>query len=210
MTWTSAKLQRMWPLGALAVLGLLLNGPLSPVASDDADKKKFGNAVEAVTAVDHRNFRIGQLIEDLSFTDLEGKTGKLSDFSGKKALVIALRTVGCPLSKKYSPRIESISKEYVKKDIAFLYVNVGEADTPDAMKAEVKKYGLSQRYVVDKKRVFAKTLAGQRTTDVFVLDSARTLVYRGAIDDQYGIGFAQNKASRHYLKEALEHLLTGE
>lgn len=210
MKWTSVKLQRLWPIGALAVLGILLNGPLSPVASDDADKKNFGKAVEAVTAIDHRNFRVGQLIEDLTFTDLAGKKGKLSDYSKHKALVISLRTVGCPLSKKYSPRIESIAKEFTKKNIAFLYVNVGEADTAAAMKAEQKKYGLTQRYVVDKKRVFAKTLAGMRTTDVFVLDSSRTLIYRGAIDDQYGIGFARDKASRHHLKEALDHVLTGE
>jgi thiol-disulfide isomerase/thioredoxin len=196
-----------WPVGMLAVAALLLQSPFSPVESDE---KTFGAAVEAAHSVDQRKYRVGQLIEDLAFKDLEGKSGKLSDYSKSKALVIAVRTIGCPLSKKYSPRINSIAKEYEKQGVAFVLVNVSESDKASDMAAEVKKYGLGPRYIVDSKQVIAKSLAATRTTDVFVLDNKRTLIYRGAIDDQYGLGFTKAAATKHYLKRALDSVLTGE
>src|SRR5947207_336523 len=48
------------------------------------------------------------------------------------------------------------------------------------------------------------------TTEVFVLDRARTLVYRGAIDDQYGLGYGLDAPRRHFLVNALEAALADE
>ena len=41
------------------------------------------------------------------------------------------------------------------------------------------------------------------TTEAFVLDGSRTLVYRGAVDDRYGFGYALAEARHHYLRDAL-------
>ena len=43
------------------------------------------------------------------------------------------------------------------------------------------------------------------TTDTFVLDSARTVLYRGPIDDQYGIGYQLDQPRRQYLKALDAH-----
>jgi thiol-disulfide isomerase/thioredoxin len=198
---------RLGFIAAVTVAALLFQSSWSSVESDE---KQFGKAVEAASAVDHRKYRIGQLIENILFKDLDGKPGQLSDYSDKKALVIAIRTVGCPLSKKYSPRILSIAKEYEKKGVSFIHVNVSEADKTADMRAEIKKYGFTQPYIVDSKQVLAKTLAATRTTDVFVLDSKRTLIYRGAIDNQYGIGYTKPSATKNYLRSALDSFLASE
>ncbi|NOT29652.1 MAG: hypothetical protein HOP15_04285, partial [Planctomycetes bacterium] len=50
-------------------------------------------------------------------------------------------------------------------------------------------------------------LGARTTTEVFVLDGARTLVYRGAIDDQVGRGVVQPAARHAYLRDALEETL---
>jgi mono/diheme cytochrome c family protein len=52
-------------------------------------------------------------------------------------------------------------------------------------------------------------LKADSTTDVFVLDAARTLVYRGAVDDQYGFGYALPKPRKAYLIDALEAVIAG-
>lgn len=43
-----------------------------------------------------------------------------------------------------------------------------------------------------------------------MLSSTRELLYRGAIDDQYGIGYARAAPLHHYLRDAVESLLVGE
>ena len=42
-----------------------------------------------------------------------------------------------------------------------------------------------------------------------VLDAARTVVYRGAVDDQYGLGYALDAPRSAYLRAALADLLAG-
>jgi hypothetical protein len=47
------------------------------------------------------------------------------------------------------------------------------------------------------------------TTDVFVLDSRRTVVYRGAVDDQYGLGYSLDAPRHRYLADAVRAVLNG-
>ena len=42
-------------------------------------------------------------------------------------------------------------------------------------------------------------LQAQTTTDVIVVDAHRTVVYHGAIDDQYGFGYARAEPKQHFL-----------
>jgi len=48
---------------------------------------------------------VGRALPDVSLTDLEGKAFKLSQFSDRKAIVVAVWTPNCPISKKYAPRL---------------------------------------------------------------------------------------------------------
>jgi hypothetical protein len=52
-------------------------------------------------------------------------------------------------------------------------------------------------------------LQPKTTTEVFVLDAARTLVYRGAINDQYGLGYSKDAPAKNYLRDALDAVLRG-
>ena len=46
--------------------------------------------------------------------------------------------------------------------------------------------------------------------EVFVLDTGHRLRFRGAVDDQYGLGYTKDVATRHYLRHALDALIEGE
>jgi len=50
-------------------------------------------------------------------------------------------------------------------------------------------------------------LGAVTTTDAFVIDGARTLVYRGAINDQYGLGYSKDAPTKNYLRDALSAVL---
>ncbi len=100
-----------------------------------------------------------------------------------KITLIAVTSETCPLSRRYAPKLERLRKVYGEKGVAF---------------ATLKANG---------RRSLLRRLGAKTTTDVFVLDARGVLRYRGAIDDQYGIGYALEAARKHYLRDALDALL---
>ncbi len=152
---------------------------------------------------------VGRLMPDLSFTDLNGQSGKLSDYKSSKALVIALTSTSCPLTKKYAPTLARLEKEFSAKGVVFLLVNPTATDSLDSIKTVRQDNGLASRYVHDRDGKFVGALGAQTTTEVFVLDAARTLAFRGAVDDQYGLGYSLAAPRQNYLKDALAAVLAG-
>jgi thiol-disulfide isomerase/thioredoxin/mono/diheme cytochrome c family protein len=152
---------------------------------------------------------VGRLVPDLAFTDIAGKPGKLSDYQSSKALVIALTGTSCPVSKRFAPALARLEQEFAKQGVKFLFVNPTASDQPDAIRADVKAHGFTGRYVHDTTGALVGALGAQTSTEVFVLDAARTLIYRGAVSDQYGLAYSLDAARRDYLADALRAVLAG-
>ena len=151
--------------------------------------------------------RVYEWVPDLAFTNVAGQGASLSDVAGEAGLVIAMRDPECPLSKKYSPRLKQLEATLEELGLGLLYV--GSESTEVAAK-DVKTYGLGGAYAVDPKGVIAGNLEARTSTEVFVLDAARTLVYRGMIDDQYGLGFNRPEVKNTYLLDAVRAVAAGE
>ncbi len=145
---------------------------------------------------------VGRFVPDVAFTDLAGKAGKLSDFKGRELLVVAFTNTTCPICKKYAPSLQRLEKEWAAKGVSVLFVNPTKTDTPAG-------HGFTGRYVHDTDGALTAALGATSTAEVFVLDAARTVQYRGAIDDQYGLGYALDAPRTHYLATALADLLAG-
>ncbi len=101
-----------------------------------------------------------------------------------KALVVAFSGADCPVSKQYKPKLERWSKEYAAKGVRFFVVAADD-------------------------KVYGPIFEPQRTTEAFLLDSKGVLRYRGAVDDQYGIGYQRDAATKNYLADAIEAVLAG-
>jgi mono/diheme cytochrome c family protein len=91
-----------------------------------------------------------------------------------------------------------------------LFVNPAAADLPDDIRAAIAGHGLRGRYVHDRESNFARALRARTTTEIFVLDAARTVVFRGAVDDQHGLGYSLEAPRRRFLVDALEAVLAGQ
>ncbi|MFG0329575.1 MAG: redoxin family protein [Phycisphaerales bacterium] len=153
---------------------------------------------------------VGRLIPEVEFSDLEGVRSRLSEVVNDRPAVIVVRDVGCPNGKKLAPRIAQLEAEYADAGLlSFLYVNVSPHDSEAAMREEAGRYGFRGRYVADREGAFIGALAIDSTTEVFLVDSDRTLLYRGAVDDQYGLGFTKPEPRRSFLREAIEAWRTG-
>jgi mono/diheme cytochrome c family protein len=153
---------------------------------------------------------LGEQIGDLPFTDLNGKTGKLSDYKDRKAVVVCVTSATCPVARKYGPTIVEMEKRFAPQGVTFFAVNLSAAESADKITeaaAEFQKAGWGGRYVIDHGATMGKALGTTSTTEVFVLDRARTMVYRGAINDQYGLGYALSEPRQHFLSNALQAVL---
>ena len=153
--------------------------------------------------------RIGEMIDDLTFRDIDGMTGKLGDFQKDRFLVIAFTGTSCPLNLKYLPTLAEIEKQYLASGVRFIFVAPTPSDSVASMKEAIEHHQLLGRYIPDGEQKLATALGGDTTTEVFVLDAKRTLLYRGAVDDQYGLGYSRNAATTEYLRDALQALLAG-
>ena len=184
---------------------LLLFFSLLPVFST-ADPTK--SIKQGPIPIDPNTHGIGRWIPNLSFITINGIKGELSDFGNKKSLVIAFIGASCPISKKFAPSLATLEKEYAAKDVAFLFIDpIATASASKNLQKMVHVHGFTSPVILDRTKEFALALGAKSTTEAFVLDSARTLLYRGPVNDQYGLGYQLAYPRRHHLKDALNSVL---
>jgi mono/diheme cytochrome c family protein len=131
----------------------------------------------------------------------EAGVGKVYDvpLDGAKALLVAFTSADCPLSKLYLPKIGRLASEYSARGVKTIL-----AGCNGTRKVE------SELPLSPDSEALIRKLGPRRTTEVFLLDESGTLRYRGAIDDQYGIGYDRDRPTRAYLVDALNAVLSGE
>ncbi len=125
------------------------------------------------------------------FTLLTAATGEpvsLHDLRGARAVVIVFTGIGCPVSELYMTRLAELEEAYRGRGVAFLAVNANAHDTAEEVSAHARDHGVAFPVFKDPDNALADRLLAERTCEAFVLDGARRLRYRGAIDDQYGRG----------------------
>lgn len=185
--------------------GLFLTWVLGLVpAGVNAAADSLREGPEVLVPAEHR---VGELVpSDMTFTDLGGKAGTFADFRGKPATVLCMTGVGCPIAMKYGPVLAELAEAYADKGVQFLLVNPNKGESPDAMREVAQRLGL--RYVHDPEAKLGSTLGATSSTEVFVLDGGLTLAYRGAVDDQFGLGYALAVPKNRYLADALDAVLT--
>ena len=155
-------------------------------------------------------YGIGKQIPQLSFKDINGKTHSLAEFADRSAIVFAMTGTGCPLCLKYAPTLANIERQYRNQDVEFIFLNPNQSEQIQELSDAVQTHGFQGPYIQDGDRKLAIALKANTTTEVFVLDQARTLVYRGAVNDQYGFGYALQGPRRDFLIDALDAVLDGQ
>ncbi len=152
---------------------------------------------------------VGRLVPDVALKNLKGEDVSLEKLKGSKGLVLALFSASCPISNKLGPEYARLEKFCSEKGLAMAMVNAVPEDTPADVRKFVETHQLKATVLNDPGLALLSALEGTATTEVFVLDAARTLVYRGAVNDQYGLGYSKESPSRHYLRDALEDVAEG-
>lgn len=153
---------------------------------------------------------IGRMIDDVKFRTLDGKELSLGSFKDRKGLVIVMTSATCPVSKRYLPSVAKLAAELKDQGLELLLVNALVSEKPEDIRSQLAAAGVTAPYVHDIEKKLSLALGARTTTEVFLVDPARTLIYRGALDDQYGINYNLDAPKHSYLRDAVAALLRGE
>jgi len=115
--------------------------------------------------------------------------------------LIAVRDPDCPVSRRYAPRLQRLEKR-----LPVLYLLTGAMAEVQTAQRDAQRHGLHAPFILDKSSELARWLGVRSSGDVFLFGGDAQLRYRGAIDDQYGIGFSRDAPTRHFLQAALQAL----
>lgn len=156
-------------------------------------------------------FEAGELVADFGYRDIEGDRGTLASLlEDREALVVVMRTSECPVSRRYGHRLAKLEAEYGERGVAFAYLNVSPQDDEAKAREDIETFGFEAPYILDPGGNVGSRLQARVSSEVFVIDKAHTLRYRGAVDDQFGITFENPEVSEHYLRDAVDAVLAGQ
>jgi mono/diheme cytochrome c family protein len=156
-----------------------------------------------------RGQAIGETVPELAFKDIRFASRTLADFGEQRAFVLAFVTRECPIARRYLPTLARLDLAWRSRGVQVVVVDVGRGDTIVEMAAFALEHDLAAPIVKDTDLACVRACGVTRTPEVVVLDAARTLRYRGRIDDQVRAGGAREAPTRRDLEEALEEVLAG-
>jgi thiol-disulfide isomerase/thioredoxin len=141
--------------------------------------------------------------------DLDGRTvNPLAADSGKIVVLIFVRR-DCPVSSRYAPVIQQISKRYSDR-ANFWLVYPDKSDSPQAIRKYLQDYGYRLPALRDPEHVLVRLGHAQITPEVAVFDGSHQLVYDGRIDNWYVDFFRARPApTTHELDDAIRAVLAG-
>ena len=167
------------------------------------------SVAEAPQSAPTREPGVGRWVPDLDIVSITGKKSRLSNLKPAPAVVIAFVSTSCPLSKRFAPTLAALEKDYGRRGVRFVFVDPIATDSVRDITEAVRVHGFTGPITRDDQGQIRAALGARSTTEVFVLDAARTLVYRGAVDDQYGLAYSLAAPRQRYLADVLDAVLTG-
>ena len=148
---------------------------------------------------------IDRKIDNVALKNIKDENSQLYK-RNSKGTVIFIFDVDCPMSLKLAPKIKRLESQFKSLQIKHLLISK-QVSKEEVLKVYKKRAFQGELLVDSKDEQAARALKVKTTCEVFLVDGSGTLIYRGAIDDQYGIGFAKDKVSSHYLVDAVNAFL---
>lgn len=194
-----------WFWKSVLILGLLAQQAMALHPLDDRPATDWLGP----QPVDSEKAGIGRRIDDMALDQVFGGPVSLYASGGTRGTVIFVRDPECPVSRAYGPRLASMARDYHALGFNFLALYMNDQIGPTAIAADSGGFDGPALFITGDVTKLAKALGVESTGDVFVLDASAHLVYRGAVDDQYGLGYTRELPTRRLLERALDAVVRG-
>ena len=117
-------------------------------------------------------------------------------------------TSDCPISKRFSPEIKRIMKDF-NGTSTFKYIYEDQDTTYAKMIAHHDEYDIKCPLSLDPKQELAKKYGVKGVPTVVLKSAVGEVLYQGRIDDSYGTDFKWHPAKQTDLRNALTTLKKG-
>ena len=156
------------------------------------------------------NLKIGDKALDFNLTGTDDKNHSLNEYANKN-IVVVFSCNHCPYVRAWEDRMIKIQADYASKGVQLIAINANDAskypdDSFQNMKVRAREKKFNFPYLRDEDQKVATSYGAERTPEVFLFDTKRTLQYHGAIDDNYD---EPSAVKVHYLRTALDAVLQG-
>ena len=116
----------------------------------------------------------------------------------------------CPLTHRYAPELQRISREFNDSGLDFWIVYPDPAETKQGIEDDFSQYGFPGKALRDPRHELAARAQVSVAPEAAVFDGSGKLIYHGRIDDQWiDFGKARPVARVHDLENVLTALLAG-
>ena len=131
---------------------------------------------------------LGTTAPDFCLPDYDDKSVSLSDFRGRKALLVVFMCNHCPFVKHVATELAKLTDEYQQLDVGVVGISSNDIadhpdDSPEKMKIEAAQRGYHFPYLYDADQQVAIAYRAACTPDFYVFDADFKLVYRGQMDE---------------------------
>ena len=140
--------------------------------------------------------------------DTNEKSRTLNGNLKNNGLLVVFTSNSCPFVVMWEDRYKLLEVKCRNNNIGMVYINSNQAkrngdDSVEKMKNHSKEMGYTFPYLIDKNSEIANAFGAKTTPHIFLFNNEKTLVYKGAIDDNYK---SANDVTENYLLDALENV----
>lgn len=161
--------------------------------------------ISAEKSDESQKVKLDQPVENFALKDYNGKEYQLSEFKGKKGVLVIFIATQCPYSNAYNERMVKLYNNYLEKGIQIIGINSNKQESIEEVAKHSKDHSFKFPVLKDLNNVIADRFVAQVTPEAYLLDEKWILRYHGWIDSNHQ---DESKASKD-LRAALDALLAG-
>jgi peroxiredoxin len=161
--------------------------------------------------------KVGAAAPTFSTTATTGKSVSLADYRGR-VVVLEWTNHECPYVRKHyeTGNMQALQKESTGQGVVWLTLissAPGEQGSVSASQADqltATRHAVPTAVLLDSTGVVGRMYGATNTPHMYVVDTAGTLVYAGAIDDKPTTRKSDVPGAQNYVREALQAVATGQ
>ena len=145
--------------------------------------------------------------------DLEGHPIFGLASPGTRVVVLIFAASDCPISNRYVPEVERLSRHFARQGVRFWWVFPNPGDTAAVVSGHLRAYAISDAAVLDVRQALVRRAQVRVTPEAAVFlvrGGALREVFHGRIDDRFlAFGRERPAPARHELEAAIGAALDG-
>ena len=184
---------------------LIMCLPFLIFAQNTEKSKNKNSSFETISISD----KIPEIDFELESVNKEWMT--INSQLGDNGLLVIFTCNTCPFVVMWEDRYKLIEQIVEENNIGLVYINSNYKkrkgdDSFENMQKHAKKMDYQFPYLLDEKSKLANLFGAKTTPHIFLFNNKNTLVFKGAIDDNYK---DIKKVEKFYLKDAIKQLASG-